>query len=98
MRWFSIVAIYGLFWVLGALLALPFGMRTHDEAGLDKIPGQADSAPADFRPGRVVLRATILAAIATAAFVANYSYGWITMDDINLAGKPPQMDKIVRGN
>ncbi len=36
MRWTSILAIYSLFWVLSAFLVLPFGVRTHDEAGLDK--------------------------------------------------------------
>ena len=94
MHWYSIVAIYGLFWVLSALFALPFGVKTHDEAGLEKIPGQADSAPAHFRPKQVALRATILSAVVTALFVANYDHGWITLDDINLAGKPPHMQEI----
>ena len=92
MQWTSIVAIYFLFWVLSAFLMLPFGIRTHDEAGIEKVPGQADSAPANFRPWRVVLRATILAAVLCALFVANYLNGWITAEDIDIFGAPPDLE------
>ena len=85
----SIIAIYFLFWVMCAFLLLPFGVKTHDEAGVAKVPGQADSAPHNFRPGRVAVRATVFAAAVTALYVANYSYGWITVDDVNLYGDPP---------
>jgi predicted secreted protein len=80
----SFIAIYTLFWVMSAFLMLPFGVKTHDEVGIAKIPGQADSAPANFRPGRVALRATILAALLSALYVANYMNGWITADDLNV--------------
>jgi len=89
MKWTSILAIYALFWVMCAFLLLPFGVKTHDEAGVAKIPGQADSAPANFRPGRLALRATVIAALVCALYVANYSYGWITTDDLNVFGGPP---------
>ncbi|MCL6251925.1 DUF1467 family protein [Altererythrobacter sp. KTW20L] len=85
----SIIAIYALFWVISAFLLLPFGVKTHEEAGLEKVPGQADSAPADFRPGRLALRATGISAVLTALYIANYFQGWITVDDINLFGTPP---------
>ena len=92
MQWTSIVAIYFLFWVLSAFLMLPVGVRTHDEAGNEKVPGQADSAPANFRPWRVVLRATVLAAVLCALFVANYLNGWITAVDIDIFGAPPDLE------
>jgi len=78
MEWSSIVAIYFLFWVASAFVLLPFGVKTHEELGLEKVPGQADSAPANFRPGRLMMRATILSALLTGLYVANYVYGWIT--------------------
>jgi len=89
MRWTSILAIYLLLWVLCAFLVLPFGVRTHDEAGIDKVPGQADSAPAEFRPWRIVVRATLLSAVICGLYVANYVYGWITAADIDVFGAEP---------
>jgi len=85
----SIIAIYGLFWVMTAFLLLPFGVRTHEEAGLEKVPGQADSAPANFRPGRLALRATLIAAALTGLYIVNYSQGWIVANDLNVFGDPP---------
>jgi predicted secreted protein len=84
MRWTSILAIYSLFWVMSAFLVMPFGVRTHDELGMQKLPGQADSAPANFDPKRISIRATILAAILCAAYVANYMYQWITIRDLDV--------------
>lgn len=85
----SVAAIYFLFWVMTAFVMLPFGVRTAEEAGVERVPGQADSAPVNFRPGLVALRATFIAAVLTGAFVANYEYGWITAADIDILPKPP---------
>ena len=60
MQWTSILAIYFLFLVFSAFVLLPFGVRTHDEAGVEKVPGQADSAPVEFRPGRLMVRAVVV--------------------------------------
>ena len=76
-NWTSILAIYALIWVLTAFISLPFGVKTHDEMGIEKIPGQADSAPANFRPGRLLIRATVIAAGLTTLYVLNYTYGWV---------------------
>lgn len=85
----SIAAIYFLFWVMSAFVMLPFGVRTAEEAGEAKVPGQADSAPVNFRPGKLALRATLAAAVLTGLFVANYEYGWVTAADIDFLPKPP---------
>ena len=89
MKWTSVLAIYALLWVMSAFIMLPFGIKTHEEAGIEKVPGQADSAPANFRPGRVALRATILAAVLCALYVVNYVNGWIGAEDLNFFGQPP---------
>lgn len=90
MEWTSVIAIFSLIWVLSAFLVLPFGVRTHEEEGLERIPGQADSAPAHFRPGRIALRATVLAVILFGMFYLNYVNDWIDRNDlIGLFGKPP---------
>lgn len=85
----SIIAIYFLFWVMTAFMMLPFGVQTADEAGVAKVPGQAESAPVNFRPGRLARRATVLSAVFTALFVLNYNYGWVTVEDIDFLPKPP---------
>ncbi|MFM9935163.1 MAG: DUF1467 family protein [Novosphingobium sp.] len=85
MKWTSIIAIYALFWVLAAFLVMPFGVRTHDEMGLDKVPGQALSAPGNFNPRRLAIRATVLAAVLFALYYANFVNRWITIEDLDIA-------------
>ena len=88
MRWYSILAIYFLVWVVCAFIVMPFGIQTHDEAGHDKVPGQADSAPANFRPLKVVLRATVLSLVISVLIVLNYNEGWITRENLDVFGEP----------
>ena len=85
MRPASLIAIYVLFWVFSAFLVLPWGVRTSAEAGLDHIPGQAESAPHEFRAGRIAVRVTIVATVLFTLFVANYRFGWVTADMLNFA-------------
>jgi predicted secreted protein len=84
MRWTSALAIYVLFWSFSVFLVLPFGVRTTEESGGERVPGQADSAPHDFQAGRVAFRVTVVATVAFAAFYLNYVYGWITPESVNL--------------
>ncbi len=76
----SALAIYALFWVMSLFLVLPFGVRTHEEAGVERLPGQADSAPHGFSFARAAVRATILAAILFGLFYLNYIFGWLSTD------------------
>ncbi|MEJ7925155.1 DUF1467 family protein [Sphingobium sp. AN641] len=80
MNWYAIFAIYVLFWVISAFIMLPFGIRTPDETGETLVKGQADSAPSNFRPATVALRATILSALLFGLYYANYVEGWVTLD------------------
>ena len=79
----SILAIYFLFWVASAFLLLPFGVRTDEEAGTPKVPGQADSAPHRFDVAGHVLRATLVATALFAAYYANWHFGWLSADDLD---------------
>ncbi len=80
----SIFAIYILFWVLSAFLVLPFGVRRPDELGIDFVDGQERGAPANFKPGKVLLTTTMLATITFGLFYANYVNQWVTMDAIDI--------------
>lgn len=86
MRWTSILAIYVLFWSLSVFLVLPFGVRTHEEAGAERVPGQADSAPHGYRFGKLVIRTTIVAAVLFGLYYANYVNGWIMPADMDYSG------------
>lgn len=77
MQWGSIAAIYALFWVMSIFVVLPFGVRTDEEAGVERQPGHADGAPHGFSFWRMALRATLVATPCFALFYANYIYGWI---------------------
>ena len=83
MQFSSIVAIYFLFFAFSAFILLPFGVRTDEEAGTPKVPGQADSAPHRFDQKRHLLRAAIVGAILFAIYYANWTFGWITTDDLD---------------
>jgi predicted secreted protein len=74
----SLIAIYFLFFFMSLFLVLPFGVRTADEAGIEKVPGQAESAPAHFSFWRTALHTGILALVFTTLFYQNYQHGWIT--------------------
>ncbi len=89
MRWTTMLAIYFLFWFLSLFLVLPFGVRTAEEAGKEKVPGQADSAPAEFRPLRIFGMTTLVAAAFFALFYANYINEWVTTESLHkLMGAP----------
>jgi len=85
MKWTSIAAIWALFWVLSAFLVMPFGVRTADELGVEQVPGQAPSAPANFNPRRLALRATVLSVVLFGLYYANYVNRWITIQDLDIA-------------
>ena len=83
MAFTSIVAIYFLFFAFSAFILLPFGVRTDEEAGTPRIPGQAESAPHRFDVKRHLVKAVILAAILFAIYYANWTFGWVSPDDLD---------------
>lgn len=83
MKWTSVSAIYFLFFVASAFVLLPFGVKTHEDVGAEKVPGQAESAPHHFDLKRHLLRAALLASILTAAYYVNYVNGWVTANDLD---------------
>ena len=83
MRFTSILAIYLLFFAGSTFILLPFGVRTTEELGEERIPGQAESAPHRFDLARHLLKAAILAAVLFALSYVNWVYGWITAEDLD---------------
>lgn len=83
MRWQSALAVYFLFFVGVAFLLLPFGVKTHEEVGAERVPGQADSAPHQFDLKRHLLRSAAAALLAFGLFYLNYVNGWLTAEDLD---------------
>ena len=79
----SIIAIYFLFFAFSAFALLPFGVRTSDEMGEAKVPGQADSAPHHFDLKRHLARAALVALGLFGLYYANWHFGWITTDQLD---------------
>lgn len=78
----SALAIYLLVWVICGFIVLPFGVRTHEEAGAEPVPGQADSAPHTPMMAKKLLATTLLSAAFFALFYLNYINGWVGLEDI----------------
>jgi predicted secreted protein len=83
MAFTSIVAIYFLFFAFSAFVLLPFGVRTDEEAGTPKVPGQSESAPHRFDLRRHLVKAAVFAAILFAIYYVNWTFGWVTPDDLD---------------
>jgi predicted secreted protein len=84
----SISAIYFLFFAASVFLLLPFGVRTSEELGAEKVPGQAESAPHQFNLKRHLIKAALLGAVLFAIYYANWTYGWITPDELDFYNPP----------
>jgi predicted secreted protein len=84
MAFTSIIAIYFLFFAFSAFVLLPFGVRTDEEVGNSPHPGHAESAPHRFDLRRHLLKAAALALVLFALYYANWIYGWLTPDDLDL--------------
>ncbi len=84
----SALAIYTLFWVMSFFLVIPFGVRTAEEEGAERVPGHAESAPHRFSFGKAALRATAVSAVLFGLFYLNYIYGWIGVATLDWASPP----------
>ena len=83
MKFTSIIAIYFLFFAGSAFILLPFGVKTTEDVGGEKIAGQAESAPHQFDIRRHLVKALILGAVLFAIYYANWTFGWVTPDDLD---------------
>jgi predicted secreted protein len=90
-RWAFISLIYFLFWVMSAFIVLPFGLRSHDDTKADLVPGQFSSAPVNFNPRRIALRATLLSLGFFGLYYGNYTYHWLTVDSLRILFPVPKL-------
>ncbi|HVF82821.1 MAG TPA: DUF1467 family protein [Sphingomicrobium sp.] len=83
MNWGSALAVYFLFFVAVAFLLLPFGVKTDEEVGAERVPGQADSAPHRFELLPHLMKSAVIALAVFAIYYANDRFGWITAEDLD---------------
>lgn len=81
----SAIVLYVVIWFITMFVTLPFGLRTQGEDG-HVVHGTQQSAPADFRLKKTVIRVTL---IATAL--------WIVIAGIIVSGAISVRDFDVRG-
>jgi len=78
-----VVVIYFLFFAFSPFVLLALGERTDEHAGTPRVPGQAESAPHRFDLKRHLFKAAVVGALLFALYYANWTYGWITPDDLD---------------
>lgn len=75
------VAIYFIIWWLVLFVVLPFGVTSQVEAGR-VVPGSDPGAPQRTVMRDKVIATTVVAAVVFGLYWLNYTYGFITLDDI----------------
>lgn len=85
MKWTSALAIYLLFWAFSAFFVLPFHGRKAADNDVPLVKGQEPGAPANLRPGRILLQMTIVATVAFLLYYLAYVNGWA--DPNRLSGR-----------
>lgn len=80
--WYSMLAIYLLFWVFTLFLVLPYGVKTAQEAGAEEVPGQAGSAPHGFSLPKKLVATTLVSGLFFGLFLLNWRMEWVTRGDL----------------
>ncbi|MGH6865184.1 MAG: DUF1467 family protein [Methyloceanibacter sp.] len=76
------LAIYFIIWWIVLFAMLPFGVRTHEEAGEKAAPGIAESAPFMPKLFPKMVATTVVASLIFAGVYAIIVHHVITLDDI----------------
>lgn len=76
------IAIYFILWWVVLFAVLPFGVRSHHEAGVPVAEGHSDAAPVNPNlPGKVVAT-TIITAVLFALLWWVVERSGLTLDDV----------------
>lgn len=77
----TIAAIYFIIWWTVLFIVLPLGYRSQEEEG-EVATGTVESAPVDFRGGRVVLLTTLISALVYGGYYGVTAYFGFGISDI----------------
>lgn len=82
------VALFFIIWWTALFAVLPFFTRTQAEAG-EVVPGTPESAPAAFKPLRIVVATTIASVVVFALVWSLFHFKIIDIDAMLARGMPP---------
>jgi predicted secreted protein len=82
------VAIYFILWWTVLFAVLPFGVRSHKEAGVTPGTGVDPGAPVLPQLLKKAIATTIVSTILFFAGYAIWKAGWISLDDLPMPYKP----------
>lgn len=68
MSWMAHIVVFVVAWWLVLFLLLPLGVRTHEESGLERPEGTAESAPVKAHMTRKMLGALVGAVVIWGIF------------------------------
>ncbi|MBO3759842.1 DUF1467 family protein [Ciceribacter sp. L1K23] len=81
MQFLSAFAVYFIIWWITLFMILPIGLRTQADEN-EIVPGSAESAPARFRGGRVVLLTTLVSGIIYGGWLVAETWFGISFDSL----------------
>jgi predicted secreted protein len=81
LEFLSAFAVYFIIWWITLFAVLPIGLRTQAEED-SVVPGTVESAPAQYRPLRVMLLTTGISAAIFAVWYLATSYFGFGMDNL----------------
>ncbi|MCB1376777.1 MAG: DUF1467 family protein [Alphaproteobacteria bacterium] len=84
------IAIYFITWWVTLFAVLPWGVRSHHEAGKDVMEGHDAGAPTNPMMWRKVLVTTVIASAIFVLIYGQMTYEWIGFDDIPFLNSMPK--------
>jgi predicted secreted protein len=82
MSWTTGAAIYFIIWWVVLFAVLPFGVRSHAEAGTEVEPGNDPGAPVLPALGLKLIWTTVVASALFALCWVVYVYRLVTLDEL----------------
>jgi len=76
------IAIYFVLWWVVLFAVLPFGVRSHHEAGVPVAEGHCDAAPVNPNLGRKFIATTLITAVLFALLWWVVERSGLTLDDV----------------
>jgi predicted secreted protein len=82
MSWYNNFVAFAIIYMVTLFCVLPIGVKTADEAGEAKLPGQADSAPANPRMGFKFLLTFLISCVLFGIYYVVGYYDLLGLSDL----------------